>query len=132
MTTKSWVAFLLSLLGGLGMLAHGRRLYGGFGRRMSGWGGHHHHLLWEGSIAGHFGLWWFWVSVVAGGIVLVSAIAFYFLPRHRRSLGITILAASLVNLFFGMGGMLPSFLGIAGGTVALSSRESSHAEINDE
>ena len=132
MTTKSLTAFLLSLLGGLGMLAHGRKLYGGFGRRMSGWGGHHHHLLWEGSIAGHFGLWLFWVGVVAGGIVLVSAITFYFFPRHWRSLGITILVASLVNLFFGMGGMIPSLLGVAGGVVALSSRETSRAEIQDE
>lgn len=132
MTTKSLTAFLLSLLGGLGMLACGRKLYGGFGRRMSGWGGHHPYLMWEGSMSGHFGLWWPWVSVVAGGIVLVSAIALYFFPRHRRSLGVTILVASLVNLFFGMGGMIPSLLGIAGGVVALSPRETSHAEIKDE
>lgn len=123
MTTRSLTAFILSLLGGLGMLAHGRRMYGGFGRRMSGWGGHHHHLLWERSIAGHFGVWWPWVGVIAGGIVLVSALVFYWAPQHRRSLGLTILTASLVNLFFGMGAFLASFLGIAGGIVAIAPQE---------
>lgn len=120
MNTRALVAFILSLLGGLGMLGHGSMMYGRFGRNMSRWGGHHHHLLWERSMAGHFGLWWPWIGVIVGSVVVVSAICYYLAPQYRRTLGMTILVASLINLFFGMSGMFASFFGIAGAVIILS------------
>lgn len=125
MTQKNLVAFILSLLGGLWMLGSGRMMYGGFGRMHmnGGWGAGH--MMWGRGMMGQFGLWWPWFGVLAGTIVIVSAIIFYFAPQYRRSLGTTILVTSILNFFLGMGGLLASALGIVGGIVALAPKESS-------
>ncbi|EDX83277.1 hypothetical protein S7335_457 [Synechococcus sp. PCC 7335] len=130
MTQKTLTAFWLSLLGGLWMLLSGRFMYGSFtrmpGRSPGGWG--HHHMLWGRGILGHFGLGWPWLGLIAGAIVIVSAAILYAYPRHRQSMGITILLVSLLNLVFGMGGMMASALGIVGGVVALLPKEVSREE----
>ena len=120
MNQRTLVAFVLSLIGGLWMLASGRMIYGGFGRMpMDGsWG--MGHMTWGRGMMGQFGLWWPWFGPLAAAIVIVSAIALYFLPRYQRSLGTTILIVSILNLFLGMGGLLASTLGIVGGIVALT------------
>jgi hypothetical protein len=129
MNQKSFIAFILSLLGGLWMLSSGRILYGGLGRMPlhTGWG--MRHMMWGRGLAGQVipGLWWPWFGILAGAIVVVSAILFYLVPRHRRSLAITILVASVLNLFLGMGGFLASVLGIAGSIAALSPAPESQA-----
>jgi hypothetical protein len=76
--------------------------------------------MWGRGMMGQFGLWWPWFGILAGAIVVVSAIVLYFSPQYRRSLAVTILVASILNLFLGMGGFLASALGIAGGIVALA------------
>ncbi len=121
MTQKMLTAFWLSLVGGLWMLASGGLMYGRFNRMPTGW--RPHHMMWGRGMMGHFGLGWPWFGLIAGAIVVMSAIAFYNSPQHRRSLGITILGVSLLNLFFGMCGFLASLLGIAGGIVALTPRQ---------
>lgn len=124
MMNRTLTAFWLSILGGLWMMASGRFMYGGF-RRMpaAAWG--RHHMMWGRGMMGYLGLGWPWLGLIAGAIVVISAIILYAYPQHRRSLGLTILLVSLLNLFFGMGGLLASLLGIAGGAVALTPREAS-------
>jgi hypothetical protein len=117
MTQKMLTAFWLSLVGGLWMLVSGGLMYSRFHRMSGGWGPQH--MMWGRGMMGHLGLGWPWFGPIAGAIVAISAIAFYRSPQHHRSLGITILVVSLLNLFFGMGGFLASLLGIAGGIVAL-------------
>ncbi len=121
MTQKMLTAFWLSLVGGLWMLASGGLMYGRFNRMPNGWGPHH--MMWGRGMMGHFGMGWTWLGPIAGAIVVISAIALYRSPQHHRSLGITILLVSLLNLFFGMCGFLASLLGIAGGIVALSRKQ---------
>lgn len=116
-------AFILSLLGGLWMLGSGRMMYGGFGRMPGGWGAGH--MMWGRGMMGQFGLWWPWFGLLAGAIVIVSAIILYLAPQYRRSLGATILVTSILNLFLGMGGVLASALGIAGGIITLTPRATS-------
>ena len=82
-------------------------------------------MMWGRGMMGGFGLWWPWFGVLAGAIVIVCAIVFYFAPQYRRSLGVTILVTSILNLFLGMGGLLASALGIAGGIVALTPKATS-------
>ena len=125
MNQRTLVAFMLSLFGGLWMLGSGRMMYGGF-RRMpmhGSWG--RGHMMWGRGMMGHFEVWWPWFGVIAGMIVIISAIVLYFAPKYRRSLGTTILVTSILNLFLGMGGLLASALGIAGGIVTLMPRKTS-------
>lgn len=82
-------------------------------------------MMWGRGMMGHFGIWWPWFGVLAGTIVIISAIVLYFAPQYRRSLGTTILVTSILNLFLGMGGLLASALGIAGGIVTLMPRTTS-------
>ncbi|MEM9904812.1 MAG: hypothetical protein AAF921_07295 [Cyanobacteria bacterium P01_D01_bin.44] len=125
MTQRSLIAFILSLLGGLWMLTSGRMMYGGFGRMPIHDGRGMGHMMWGRGMMGQFGLWWPWVGLLAGAIVIVSAIMLYFAPQYRRSLGTTILVASILNLFLGMGGVLASALGIAGGIITLTPKATS-------
>ena len=124
MTQKTLTAFWLSLLGGLWMMLSGRLMYGSFTRIPGGWG--RHHMIWGRGMMGHFGWGWPWIGLIAGTIVIVSAIVLYLYPRYHRSMGMTILVASLFNLFLGMGGVLASALGVVGGVVALLPKEVSH------
>lgn len=125
MTQKNLGAFILSLLGGLWMLSSGRVMYGGFGRMPmnADWG--MGHMVWGRGMVGQFGLWWPWFGALAGTVVIVSSIIFYLAPQYRRSLGTTILVASILNLFLGMGGLLASALGIVGGSIALTPKTTS-------
>ena len=126
MTSRNLVAFVLSLLGGLWMLGSGRMMYGGGFDRMPMHGGRGAgHMMWGRGMMGQFGLWWPWFGALAGTIVIISAIIFYFSPQYRRSLGTTILVTSILNLFLGMGGLLASALGIAGGIVAIAPKANS-------
>ena len=122
--TQRLTAFILSLLGGLWMLSSGHMMYGGFRHMPGSWG--RGHMMWGRGMIGQFGLWWPWFGALAGMIVIISAIILYFSPQYRRSLGTTILMTSILNLFLGMGGLLASALGIAGGIVTLTSKTASH------
>ena len=125
MNQRTLVAFILSLLGGLWMLASGQMMYGGVSRMPmnGGWGTGH--MMWGRGMMGQFGFWWPWFGTLAGTIVIVSAIILYFAPQYRRSLGTTILVISVLNLFLGMGGLLASVLGIAGGIISLRPKAAS-------
>ncbi|MEA5463806.1 hypothetical protein [Leptothoe sp. PORK10 BA2] len=124
LTQKTLTAFWLSFLGGLWMFLSCRFLYGNFSRMPAGLG--RHHMMWGRGMMTHFGWGWPWFGLIAGLIVMACAIAFYFSPQHQRSLGLTIVIVSLLNLFLGMGGVLASALGIVGGVVALLPRQTNH------
>ena len=109
------IAFWLSFLGGLWMLAAGRMMPGRW-THMRGWG--LHPMPWGREIMG-FGSAWPWLGTLAGAIVIICAIALMLAPQYRRSLGTTILVISLLHLAVGMGGLLGSVLGSIGGVVAL-------------
>jgi hypothetical protein len=101
------------------MLASGAMVHRGWGmmpmhgRRDMG------HMMWGQAMVGPSG-WWQWIGIVAGAIVLVSAILLSLAPQYRRSLGITIAIVAILNLIFGMGGLFPGILAIGGGWLALS------------
>lgn len=126
MNERILVSFLLSLSGGLWMIASGRMMYGNFHQipMNDGWG-MGNTMLGSGMMA-QFGLWWPWFGLLAGSVIIVSALFLYIAPQYRRSLGSTILVTSILNLFLGMGGLLASVLGITGGVVASTSKVSSH------
>jgi hypothetical protein len=120
-TEQPTVAFVLSLLAGLWMLAFGSMM-GGFGWRgmmggqgMSGW-------MW-GQGTPRFGAWWPWFSTFAGIVVLVGAVMLYVKPEQRQSWSVVILIASALNFFVGMGGLLAGTLGVVGGILALSAKD---------
>ena len=105
------------------MVLRSRMMYSSFAGVTAGW--HRHHTGWGYRMVDYLILSWPWLGFIAGLIVVISAIAIYFYPVHRRSLGITIVSFSLLNLLFGVGGMLSSLMGIIGGTIALSPEETS-------
>ncbi|HAF70996.1 MAG: hypothetical protein XD60_0439 [Acetothermia bacterium 64_32] len=113
-------AFVLSLLAGLWMIFAAGGVISGYnpawrwgwrmGRMMgSGW-------TWGREVAD----WWPWLGVLIGIVVLVGAGMLYAKPRQASGWGITILVASALSFFLGMGGPLPSILGVSGGAVALA------------
>ena len=111
------VAFVLSLLAGLWILAVGSMMSGshwGPGM-MGGW-------MWGHGMMRGFLPWWPWFGIIAGIIVLVGAAMLYARPEQCRGWGIAILVAAALNLFIGMGGVLASLLGISGGALALAWR----------
>jgi hypothetical protein len=113
---KPTVAFVLSLLAGLWMLATGAMMYGfnwGPGA-MGGW-------MWGHGMMG-FGYWWPWFGLIAGVVVLIGAVMLYSKPEQSPTWGIVILIASALNFLVGMGGFLAGVLGVIGGTLALSTR----------
>lgn len=126
MSERILIACLLSLSGGLWMITSGRMMYGNFYQMPMGdvWG-LDNMMLGRGMMA-QFDLWWPWFGLLAGSIIIVSALFLYIAPQYRRSLGMTILMASILNLFLGMGGLLASVLGMTGGVVASTSKVSSH------
>ena len=116
-TEQPTVAFVLSLLAGLWMLAAGGMMGGfGWGGMMGGW-------MWgRGGIRG-FGVWWPWFGIFAGIVVLVGAVMLYVKPEQRRSWGVVILVASALNFLLGMMGLLAGTLGVIGGVLALSTKD---------
>jgi hypothetical protein len=120
-TGKPTVTFVLSLLAGLWMLAAGGMM-GGFGRggMMGGWHGMDGWMWGRGMRS--FGVWWPWFGIFAGVVVLVGAVMLYVKPEQRRSWGVVILVASVLNFFLGMMGPLAGTLGVIGGVLALSAK----------
>jgi len=106
-------AFVLSLLAGIWMVGAGIVMY-----PWADWGS----WMWgHGMMGGHFGgVRLPWLGLVFGIVVLLGAAILYARPRVARAWGIVILVASAVNLLFGMGGLIASLLGIAGGVLAIA------------
>lgn len=118
-TEKPIVAFVLSLLGGLWMLAAGGMRCGFgwngmMGSRQDMW-------MWGRGMHG-YGLWWPWESVFAGVIVLIGAVMLYAKPEQHRTWGVVILVVSALNFFAGMGSLLAGALGVIGGVLAVSAK----------
>ena len=104
-------SFVLSLLASLWMLGTGTMFYG-MGSWMSGSG-------MMGPMMPSF-VAWPWFSFVAGIAVLVGAVMLYSRPTDHARWGLIIIVASAVNLFVGMGGLVPGVLGVVGGALALA------------
>jgi len=116
-TEQLTVAFVLSLLAGLWMLAAGGMMGGfGWGGMMGGW-------MWGRGGIGGFGVWWPWFGISAGIVVVVGAVMLYVKPEQRRSWGVVILVASALNFLLGMMGFLAGTLGVIGGVLALSTKD---------
>jgi len=122
-TEQPTAAFVLSLIGGLWMLAAGGVMGGfGWGGMMGGWQGMHGWMSGQDGMRG-FGLRWPWFGIFAGIIVLVGAIMLYVKPEQRRSWGVVILVASALYLVVGMMGLLAGTLGVIGGVLALTAKD---------
>ncbi len=122
-TEQPVAAFVLSLLGGLWMLAAGGMMSGfGWGGMMGGWQGMHGWMMGPGGIRG-FGVQWPWFGILAGIIVLVGAIMLYVKPEQRRNWGVVILVASALYMIVGMMGLLAGTLGVIGGILALAAKD---------
>lgn len=72
---------------------------------------------------GRFGVGSPWSGIFAGIIVLIGSVMLYVKPAQRRSWGVVILVASVLNLFFGMIGLLAGTLGVIGGALALGTKD---------
>ncbi len=106
-------SFVLSLLASIWMLGAGTMMYsmGQQGFWMSGSG------MMRSMMPSFVG--WPWFSLVAGVAVLVGAVMLYSRPTGHVRWGLIILVASALNLFVGMGGLVPGVLGVVGGALAL-------------
>jgi len=119
-TEQPTAAFVLSLLGGLWMLAAGGMMGGfGWGGMMGGLQGMHGWMWSRGGISG-FGLRWPWFGIFAGILVLVGAIMLFVKPEQRRSWGVVVLVASALYMVVGLMGLLAGTLGVIGGVLALT------------
>ena len=108
-------AFVLSLLAGIWMVGVSLMMYHWAGPTAWTWG--------HGMMGGYFGWARFpWLGLVFGIVVLLGAVVLYARPERAHVWGIAILVASAVNLLFGMGGILASLLGVAGGALAIAWR----------
>ena len=103
------------------MIASNRIVYGGQAPTDNNWG--MGNMMFGHSMFGQFGLWWPWFGGIAGTIIVISAALLYLAPRYRRTLSTTILIFSTSNLLFGMGGVVASVLGMAGGVVGFISKK---------
>jgi hypothetical protein len=126
-TEKPTVAFVLSLLAGLWMLAAGGMMGGFVWWGMMG--GQHGMARWQGMgdwMWGRgmhaFGMSWPWFALVAGIVVLIGAVMLYVKPEQRRTWGLVILVISALNVFLGIGGLLAGALGVVGGALAMTAR----------
>lgn len=107
------------------MIASSQIVYGGLGRTpmSNDWG--MGNMMFGHGMFGQFGLWWPWFGGIAGTIIVISAALLYFVPQYRQTLSATIVILSILNLLLGMGGVVASALGIAGGVVGFASKISS-------
>jgi uncharacterized protein DUF6114 len=126
----SLIAGVLILAGGVAMLGYSSGPYGGimggYNGMMGGYSG--------GMMNGYYGMMqgfggWFYgfavLGIMAGVLVLFSAIMMYDRPRQVAMWGALILGFSVVS-FFGAGGFfIGAILGILGGILALTWREAS-------
>jgi hypothetical protein len=125
-TEKPTVAFVLSLLAGLWMLAAGGMM-GGFGWGMMGgqYGMAHRQGMgdWMWGRGMHaFGMSWPWFGLVAGIVVMIGAVMLNVKPEQRHSWGLVILVISVLDVFVGMGGLLAGALGVVGGVLAVNAK----------
>ena len=118
---------MLSLLAGMWMLVMGGWMLswspgsnGAWGPNGWGMGG----MMGSGWMWGHgfTGIWWPWVGLIAGVVVLVGAAMMYARPHSAPTWGVVIVIVSALNFFFGMGGFLASVLGVIGGALAMTWR----------
>jgi hypothetical protein len=119
MNYQTTLAPILAGLGGLWMLASGAMMHRGWGLMPMRGRWEMGHMMWGEAMVGTVG-WWQWIGIVAGAIVLISAIILSLAPQYRRSLGITIVIVAILNLIFGIGGLFSSILAIGGGWLAIS------------
>src|SRR4030042_2596075 len=122
------MAFALSLVGGILMIASGTMMYimtayigsnfGYFGGMMGGYSGM------MGSFGFPFGSMWGFsiIGLIAGVIVIIGSITLNYRPSEHTAWGAVILTFSLIS-FLGMGGFyIGAILGIIGGTLAIANR----------
>lgn len=121
-TEQPTAAFVLSLLAGVWIMAAGGMMGGfGWGGMIGGW---HGMGAWmSGRAIRTFGVRWPWFGIFAGIVVLVGAVMLYVRPERRRSWGVVILVASVLNIFFGMTGLLAGTMGVIGGVLALGTKD---------
>ena len=123
------MAFALSLVGGILMIASGTMMYimtayigsnfGYFGGMMGGYMGM------MGSFGVPFGSMWGFsiIGLIAGGIVIIGSITLNYRPSEPTAWRAVILSLSLIS-FLGMGGFyIGAILGIIGGTLAITNRQ---------
>ena len=123
------MAFALSLVGGILMIASGTMMYimtayigsnfGYFGGMMGGYMGM------MGSFGVPFGSMWGFsiIGLIAGVIVIIGSITLNYRPSEHTAWGAVILTFSLIS-FLGMGGFyIGAILGIIGGTLAIANRQ---------
>lgn len=129
------IAFVLSLIGGVLMLVSGIItsmwfMFGGFGYSgmMRGFGGIGGMMRGYQGMMGGFGFPFGFIGglsligLVAGIIVLISAIMLNSRPQDHTAWGVIILIFSIIS-FIGMGGFfIGGILGIIGGVLAISFR----------
>ena len=118
LSERPTAAFTLALLAGVWILAMGVSWWGwgphngpGAGMMGGGWMGGRGGMVIHGS-------WTPWIGVAAGVVLLIGAIGLYARPETAPTWGLVVIAAAAVNLFIGLGGFLPSVLGIVGGALA--------------
>lgn len=125
-------AFVLSLIAGIWMLSMGGYM-GGFGmggmmgRMGTGAYGAHRMYRWYGMSGWMwgqgmhgYGAWWPWFGALAGILVIIGAIILFSKPEQRRAWGTVILVVSILDFFFGMGGLMAGALGVIGGVLAMA------------
>jgi hypothetical protein len=132
---QNLLSFVLSLAAGIWMVATGGIMMSGFwmqGMMMGGapyskYGSHYAMYGWSGMYGwmygrglDTFGEWWPWFGFAAGFVVLTGAAFLYLNPQQRRSWGAMILAASALDFFLGMGGLVAGALGVIGGILAVA------------
>ncbi len=119
MNYQTTLAPILAGLGGLWMLASGTMMHRGRGMMPMHGRWEMGHMMWGQKVVEPLWGWWPWIGIGAGAIVLISAIILSLAPQYRRSLGITIVSVAILNLIFGIGGLFPGILAVAGGWLAL-------------
>jgi hypothetical protein len=120
-------AFILSLIGGVLILANGAVMFtfwgSSFGWMMSGLGGMmggYQGMM--GSLGFPFGFMqsFMFVGLVSGIIIMIGAVMLNARPSEHFAWGVIILVFSVIS-FLGMGGFIVgAILGIIGGTFAIS------------
>ncbi len=120
----SLIAGVLILAGGVAMLGYSSGPYGmmgGYSSMMGSYGG--------GMMSGYYGMMqgfggWFYgfavIGIIAGVLVLFSAIMMYDRPKQVAMWGALVLAFSVVSFFGAAGFFVGAALGIVGGILALT------------
>lgn len=123
------LSVVLSMLGGVFIIAGGLGLLAIFGWHSSMFGGSMLGGMMGGGWQMFMGVYPYWLtsimaalSLSAGAMVVAAAYKMYREPENKRKWGFVVLMGSIVGLFcvggFGLGGIL----GIIGGLVGLSGR----------